>query len=105
MLLDLALDLLVPPIAELAALNSVGLVFCLLLGWSTVGSAYLIWSVSAAGLCLYVMRGWSLSGVGARGLADLLCAPFYVVWKLTLRLRSSGRREKDWVRTTREVGM
>jgi len=49
---------------------------------------------------LYVLRGWQLSGAGLRGLADLLRAPFFVVWKLLLKWRT--RRSGEWVRTKRE---
>ena len=38
-------------------------------------------------LLLYVLRGWQLSGVGVRGLVDLLRAPFFVLWKVLLMLR------------------
>ena len=54
----------------------------------------------AASLALYVLRGWSLSGVGLRGLVDLLRAPFFVVWKLLSMLRPHNSAE--WVRTKRE---
>jgi hypothetical protein len=49
-----------------------------------------------------VLRGWSLSGTGARGLLDLLLAPVYVFWKLTLRFRRPARATSEWVRTARE---
>ena len=47
-----------------------------------------------------MLRGWQLSGVGARGLLDLLHAPFFVVWKLMLMLRAHDSMQ--WVRTRRE---
>jgi 1,2-diacylglycerol 3-beta-glucosyltransferase len=51
-----------------------------------------------------VIRGWAISGVGLHGLLDLLWAPVYVIWKLTLRFRGRGQKsEEEWVRTTREV--
>jgi len=51
-------------------------------------------------LSLYVLRGWQLSGVGVRGLVDLLRAPLFVVWKSLLMLRA--RKSSEWVRTKRE---
>jgi cellulose synthase/poly-beta-1,6-N-acetylglucosamine synthase-like glycosyltransferase len=100
--LDLALDLLVPPLAQLAVLivvlSSVAALASLLdpsliAGW---------WLGLACAACLvvYVLRGWQLSGVGWRGGVDLLRAPFFVLWKLAVlaRARSAGA----WVRTRRE---
>jgi hypothetical protein len=55
----------------------------------------------AASLCLHVLRGWQLSGVGWRGLLDLLRAPWFVLWKLLLMLRT--RDSAEWVRTQRET--
>ena len=47
-----------------------------------------------------MLRGWHLSGVGLRGLLDLLRAPFFVIWKLLSMLRAHNSAE--WVRTKRE---
>ena len=99
-LLDLALDLIVPPLAELVVVIAGGLLISLLLGWSP---AVWIWGAAAAAVVAYVLRGWHLSGVGPRGLVDLLCAPFYVAWKIAMRLNRRSQRSKTWVRTTREV--
>ena len=104
LLLDLALDLLVPPLGELVAIITVGVIVCLVAGGAHHGVALWIWGAAAAGIVLHVGRAWVLSGVGPAGLLDLLFAPVYVVWKLTLRLRPGKRRPKDeWVRTTREA--
>jgi len=101
---DLAMDLLVPPLSRIA----VGLV----LGWlgalaltvtlRAPGVSLLAFSLGVAGLVAYVLRGWMLSGTGLRGLLDLLLAPIYVFWKLTLRFRRPTRATSDWVRTARE---
>jgi len=100
--LDLALDLLVPPLSY-GAINVAALVA--LAGLATLWDASLsfwLWLGGACGLslALYVLRGWQLSGVGLRGLVDLLRAPAFVLWKLLLRLRA--RRSVQWVRTRRE---
>lgn len=100
--LDLALDLLVPPLS-LVALNVVALLAAagLAMLWSPAGEAWLaIGLACAASLVLYVLRGWQLSGVGLRGLVDLLHAPSFVLWKLLLMLRAHDSAE--WVRTKRE---
>ena len=100
--LDLALDLLVLPLSYVAV--NVALLIAL------AGIARLwepsveIWLWLGLGggmsLLLYVLRGWQLSGVGLRGLVDLLRAPFFVLWKVLLMLRPRGSAE--WIRTKRE---
>jgi 1,2-diacylglycerol 3-beta-glucosyltransferase len=104
MLLDLALDLLVPPLATLSLLTLAGAVPMFLragLGGPLWPAAP--WLVAALFLVVYVVRGWMLSGTGPRGLVDLLVfAPAYVVWKIMLSLRPGPRRSAEWVRTGRE---
>lgn len=104
-LLDLAMDVLVPPLATLvlAALlgTAAGLARALLGGpvWPAIP-----WLAACAALLIYVLRGWALSGAGARGLVDLfVLAPAYVAWKIVLSLRRSEHRHDEWVRTEREV--
>jgi glycosyltransferase involved in cell wall biosynthesis len=108
LVLDLAADLIVPPLGQLVALNAVGASLSVLAAWLNPAiapvAAYL-WGASLFGILLYVIRGWALSGVGPYGLLDLLWAPVYVIWKLTLRFRDKGKSEEEWVRTTREVRM
>jgi len=99
--LDLALDLLVLPLSYVA-LNIALLVTAAALlslwhpslrGWLWAGAA------SGAGLAVYVLRGWQLSGRGASGLRDLLRAPLFIAWKMLLLLRGHDRRE--WAPTRR----
>ena len=100
--LDLALDLLIPPLSYVA-LNVMALIavagislawFPALLPWLWLGLG------CAACLSIYVVRGWQLSGIGPRGILDLARAPFFVLWKLLLML---GTRDSNaWVRTRRE---
>jgi 1,2-diacylglycerol 3-beta-glucosyltransferase len=104
-LLDLGLDLLVPPLGELVAASALGLVVSMFLSPYGVRVAVWVWGISFAAQALYVMRGWALSGLGMSGLLDLLWAPVYIVWKLSLRLRGRHRKSGEWVRTTREVRM
>lgn len=105
-LLDLAMDLLVPPLATLVALTVVGLVASLALSWWSGHLAEItwVWVGCALGLCVYGMRGWQLSGTGARGLLGLCFAPAYVAWKLALMLRRSAHASGEWVRTARGEG-
>jgi 1,2-diacylglycerol 3-beta-glucosyltransferase len=107
LLLDLAVDLLVPPVAQLAAVIAVGVGVCagLALMIGGISAALYVWVGACCGLMLYVGRGWRLSNVGVQGLFDLLWAPAYVIWKLTLSLKDDGRlRAGEWIRTAREAG-
>lgn len=105
MLLDLALDLIVPPLAYLALASVAGTV------WSGLAFLYgfggpaplLLWSASLACLLVYVARGWALSGVGSRGLVGLAGAPFYLLWKASMLFERTRPVEEDWVRTSREA--
>ena len=103
-LVDLALDLLVPPLSRIAVASCLGAAAAAVLSFAT-GAAAL--SLLAFGFCvlavaLYVLRGWSVSGTGLRGLVDLGLAPVYVVWKASLRFRRASRPTSTWVRTKRE---
>jgi cellulose synthase/poly-beta-1,6-N-acetylglucosamine synthase-like glycosyltransferase len=105
-LVDLGLDLLVPPLAYLAAAAAVGTAVALAGSWL---AGRLLWPVwpwggSLAALLVYVARGWWLSGTGWRGLLGLLGAPFYLVWKIGLLARRRPRSRQEWVRTPRERG-
>lgn len=102
LLVDLALDLLVPPLATVAAVVAVGLAASGAAAALGAGRAPLVpWTLAAAGVAAYVFRGWLISATGLAGLRDLLWAPVYVAWKLTLALRPGGR-SAGWVRTARE---
>lgn len=100
--LDLAVDLLVLPLSYVA-LNAVLLVALAAIAAAWFGESLVwLWIGVACTLALsaYVLRGWQLSGVGARGIVDLCRAPGFLVWKLLLLLRRT--RSNDWVRTERE---
>jgi 1,2-diacylglycerol 3-beta-glucosyltransferase len=105
LLLDLAMDVLVPPLARLAGLTALGGAVSAVLWW-TVGvgrAAAASFSLSAFSLVVYVLVGWWHSGTGVRGLFDLALAPVYVAWKVLLVLkRPAARKREEWVRTTRE---
>lgn len=104
-LLDLAMDLLVPPLSYVV-LGAVGLSVAAGVLSGVSGLAPL--SLAAGTFCvaslgLYVLRGWWVSGMGARGLLDLMAAPFYVVWKVWLMVAGPRDKKGEWVRTTREA--
>lgn len=100
--LDLALDLLVPPLSWAALAVALLGVLAGLASWFDPSAEPWAWLAlaCAASLAAYVLRGWRLSGVGLRGLLDLLLAPSFVLWKLLLALRAHDSAE--WVRTKRE---
>jgi len=104
LLLDLAADMLVPPLSRIVGAAALGMLA------ATAGSAVTGgfaasrtgFAASLAAIAVYVLRGWSVSGTGARGLADLALAPWFMVWKLTLGRSAPARADAEWVRTTRE---
>lgn len=104
LLLDLAMDVLVPPLTFVVAAALLGSIAALALGFALPEArlAAIPWLVSLGFVTVYVLRGWALSGVGVRGLLDLLWAPIYMVWKIWLSLTSPRQRSDVWVRTTRE---
>jgi len=104
-LLDLAMDLVIPPLSSIvvALLFGCFLGLGLLLELQAKGLAVRAYGAGLAAVVLYVLRGWQVSGTGLRGLLDLALEPWYVVWKLALRLRRPTRATSDWVRTKREA--
>ena len=98
--LDLAFELLLLPLSYIALGVGALLICALLAAWWHPGFMPWVWFSLACGMALftYVMRGWQLSGMGARGLLDLLGAPIFVAWKLLLMLRSS--EPQGWVHTS-----
>jgi hypothetical protein len=100
--LDLALDLLIPPLANVALNIVLLLVAGIAMSWLFDSRAWLwLGTGCAAGLCLHVLRGWQLSDTGRQGLTDLARTPLYMLWKILLMLRA--RTPTEWVRTRREL--
>jgi cellulose synthase/poly-beta-1,6-N-acetylglucosamine synthase-like glycosyltransferase len=101
--LAMALDLIVPPLALLAALLAGMLMLGLI--WKVIGGT--VWIAGmAASLCgifaaavLLAWWGWGRSVVSFR---ELMSVPFYVLAKIPLYLGFLTRRQKDWVRTDRK---
>ena len=100
--LDLALDLLVLPLSYVALNVLLLLSVAAFALWLNLAPAAWLWAGIAcfAGLCSYVLRGWQLSGIGARGALDLAGIPWFLAWKVWLMLQR--RESKEWVRTSRE---
>jgi 1,2-diacylglycerol 3-beta-glucosyltransferase len=107
LLLDLAMDLLVPPLTYVALATVAGVVASI--AWVVFGrgSPWVLapWCAALGGFAAYVVRGVWLAGGGVRTLLALLWAPVYIIWKVVLAVRSprsSPSRESEWVRTARE---
>jgi cellulose synthase/poly-beta-1,6-N-acetylglucosamine synthase-like glycosyltransferase len=103
-LVDLAMDLLVPPLSWVVL--SAGMV-AVASGALSLWQGHLALSAYAAAasvlaLTLYVMRGWWVSGMGLGGLVALTRAPLYVAWKVWLMLSRPEEKKGEWVRTARE---
>ena len=103
-LLDLAADLLVPPLSYVGLAVASGVVGSAL--WWLVGRgswwAFAPWCLASFGLALYVARGVWLADVGPRFLLDVFCVPVYVLWKIGVTLKRASARKGEWVRTTRD---
>ncbi len=105
LLMDLAMDVLVPPLSRVVGFSLLGAMASALLlamvGHGAIASA--AFSVALSSVALYVFVGWLHSGTGLRGLMDLGLAPAYVAWKGVLAFRvPKGPKQTEWVRTTRE---
>lgn len=102
-LLDLGLDLLVPPLARLGAVTAAG---ALVTAVGSLSAGRLLvaawpWWLTLAGLVVHVAAGWRLSGTGLAGLSALLHAPAYLAWKVGLALGARRDPAGTWVRTER----
>lgn len=109
LLIDSALDLLVPPLAELTvllvawlALLGFGVNRHLLphpLWWAGAGA------LAVVGLLAYVLGGLRVAGASRGAYGALLRAPFYLAWKLALgvlgRRGEASAAAPEWVRTAR----
>ncbi len=102
-LVDLALDLLVPPLSRIVTWSSIGTVAALI-AWVWTGSAIALvpWVACDLALLGYVTRGLALSGTGLAGVAALAGAPAYLAWRAAIGLRRTPDARGTWVRTPRE---
>jgi GT2 family glycosyltransferase len=113
MLMDLAADLLVPPLTYVAFATGAGAIAAV--AWHRIGGApawvLAPWVAGLFCLLIYIARGLWLARMGPRVVLYLLWAPVYMVWKVALALgtRRAGAGDKaraggaqEWVRTARE---
>jgi cellulose synthase/poly-beta-1,6-N-acetylglucosamine synthase-like glycosyltransferase len=102
LLLDAAIEQLIPPFAVVAGLSVIVLLSSLLLAnrFAAVLAAAIV-----AGQAIYLLAGLSLARAPLCVYKSLLFAPFYVAWKLLLYGRLLlGIKPRDWLRTARNQG-
>lgn len=100
--LDCALDLFVPPLAEIVVLWIVWgalLLAAKLLGEPGVGLLFGLWAACAVALAVYVIGGFAVARAPRVAYGALLFAPVYVVWKMLTY--AARKRDEGWVRTER----
>jgi hypothetical protein len=102
-LLDLAAELLVPPLSTLGAVAAAGAAVALAAARVVPGVhlAPWTWSASVVAVLAYVARGWHLSGTGWRGVRALARAPVFLAWRLGVASTRRLRAPDVWVRTAR----
>jgi 1,2-diacylglycerol 3-beta-glucosyltransferase len=101
-LLDLALDLLVPPLSLVVAYEVAGAAAAGA-AWAAGTGPWLLaaWLVALGLDFLYVCRGVAVSGMGWRGWTVLAWAPLYLAWKVVIVATSRRAARTNWVRTAR----
>jgi cellulose synthase/poly-beta-1,6-N-acetylglucosamine synthase-like glycosyltransferase len=99
--LELALDLLTPPLGIIAL--QIGILLVVAAAAAFAWSQAFLWVGVALAMMLiilmHVLRGWQLSPLGPQALLDLLRVPFFIAWKVAVRLRHRGNRA--WIKTRR----
>ena len=109
LLVDAAVDLMIPPMVELTTLMTIWAVL--------VGTGYVTgglphasaWmdavAVTSIGLFLYIFGGLAVAGASTSAYLSLVFAPFYAAWKLMLYMSRRHRRQRGvWIRTARAPG-
>lgn len=99
----LALDLAVPPLSLLAVTLACTFIILILLAWLTGNAAPLL--MMAAGSALFFassLLAWHRWGRDVLPPGALARLPRYILWKLPIYGRLVGRRQKIWLRTSRE---
>lgn len=110
LLWDRAIELIVPPFAEMFALPALLGVLCALLGWGlhwrAVQAFAGLWALILLLQAGYLFTGMWVARMPARIAFSLLRAPFYIMWKLGVyAVMAAGRSAGGWKRTERhELG-
>lgn len=99
--LDLALDLLLPPLSYVVLVLGTGILLALARAALGLGTGWLWLALAAVALlAAHVLRGWQLSGLGLEGLKAIGRVPGFLVRKVVLMARPHDNSR--WVRTDRE---
>jgi ABC-type xylose transport system permease subunit len=102
-LLALALDLSVPPLALLSLTALTLFVITAVFATSTERFLpLLLASMSIVMLGAAVLLSWARFGREIVSFPDLAFGPVYALWKLPLYLKFMLRRQREWVRATRD---
>lgn len=99
-LLWVAADLCVPPVTLLIPAASIALLSVALLSGFSEPTLVLTFALALLGLGLWA--AWRSEGRATLPAAMLARLPLYLFWKLPILLQFLTRRERDWVRTSRE---
>jgi cellulose synthase/poly-beta-1,6-N-acetylglucosamine synthase-like glycosyltransferase len=103
MLIDLALDLLVPPVSVLAGVIAVGSVMATgLWGVGGPGLVAAVWGTALVGLTVHVFHAAALAGRSRALLSAAVTLPGYALRKARILARTWRSRDDRWVRTTRQ---
>jgi cellulose synthase/poly-beta-1,6-N-acetylglucosamine synthase-like glycosyltransferase len=99
LLLDAAVEQLIPPLSVIAGLSGIALLFSLLLGNRM---AIALAAAIVAGQAIYIFSGLVMARAPLSVYKSLLFAPLFVAWKLALYGKLLlGIKPGGWVRTAR----
>ena len=107
LLTDRAIELIIPPFAELVAVPVLFLVIALIcgkvFGWQSAELFSIGWMLLLVLEAVYLFGGLWVSRTPARVMVSLLAAPFYILWKLSLYpvMLISRKTSGEWKRTER----
>ncbi len=104
LMLDLAVDLLIPPLSTLGAWAVGGLAVSLILSAAKGSFCLHSWVFLSALVCLavYLARGLAVSKLGWRGAQIFLWAPVYLVWRVVKVAARRREAAREWMRTPRQ---
>ncbi len=106
-MLDLAVDLLMPPLSTLGGLASAGLVVGILVSLlnGSIGLHLPLFILAVFSLSVYLWRGIVVSRLGWRGAQILFWAPVYLVWRIVKVSSQRRGATRQWSRTPRQRGV
>ncbi len=105
-LIDRAIELIIPPFAELFAVPilmlTISLVFALKFEWHSAWIYFSCWALVLMLQTVYLFAGMWVAKVPSEVALSALYAPFYIIWKFALyAVMALGRSAGGWKRTER----